>query len=342
MRHAIILAGGAGTRLWPASRRDRPKQLLALTQDSEPLITRALAIGKAVTDHVAIVTAASQAVVTRDVVGDVELIIEPLGRNTAAAMGLAAATIFARDPEAVIAFLPADHHVQDPEGMVKALSLCLAEAETANAIGLIGIPPTRPETGFGYLEVGSIQDGATPVLRFVEKPDIATAERYLASARYLWNSGIFCLTARRLLTELSMHMPQTAAAVQQLARDSHSPLYARLAATSFDYGIMERVHCDNVIAVPADVGWNDVGSWSALPDVIGGTNTILGQGKVIDGTGNVIVSDSKDLLIATVGISDLVVVKSGNALLIVKKGQAQRVREVVEALTVDESLQCYL
>jgi mannose-1-phosphate guanylyltransferase len=339
MRHAVILAGGSGTRLWPASRRGRPKQLLPIARDDEPLLTAAVSLAREVADRVLIVTAESQVDATLAVVPNVELIAEPLGRNTAAAIGLAGATIADRDTHATIAVLPADQHVRDRDGMVAALDACLSAAERTDAIALVGIPPTRPETGFGYLEMAAgPSDGLRTVLRFIEKPDRATAERYVASGRHLWNAGIFCLSAKRLLTELDTHLPLTAATVRQIVHDNGlvvdpRGLYEALPSISFDHAVMEKT--DRIVAVPAAVGWNDVGSWAALPEVRGEDadgNTVVGDAVVIDGSGNVVVSDD-GTLIATIGVSDLVVIKSGDAILVVKKDQAQRVREIVEKLS---------
>ena len=339
MRYAVILAGGSGTRLWPASRRACPKQLLALAQGDEPMLVAAVSLARKVADRVLIVTAETQMEATLAVAPNVELIAEPLGRNTAAAIGLAGATIAERDPHATIVVLPADQHVRNREGMAAALDVCLSAAERTDAIALVGIPPTRPETGFGYLEMAAgPSDGIRPVVRFVEKPDRQTAELYVASGRHLWNAGIFCLSARRLLAELDAHLPQTAATVRQIVRANGlvidpRGLYEALPSISFDHAVMERT--DRVVAIPAAVGWNDVGSWSALAEVRGVDaegNTAVGSVVIVDGVGNVVVSDD-GTLITTIGVSDLVVIKSGDAILIVKKNQAQRVREVVEVLS---------
>src|SRR5436190_7765978 len=265
MRHAVILAGGSGTRMWPASRRLRPKQLLALTADDTPMILGAAALGSAVASPsttVMVVTAESLVEPTRKVAPALELVAEPVGRNTAAAIGLAAAILAQRDPDAVLVVLPADQHVTDRAAFAQILSIGLAAAERDDVVATIGITPTRAETGFGYVELaGPAAPGVvTPVARFVEKPDRATAEQYVASGRYLWNAGIFCARASRLLAELDRHLPATGAAVRAIAKDrsAAAQLYPTLPSISFDHGIMEKI--DRVVTVPASVGWDDVGS----------------------------------------------------------------------------------
>ena len=335
MRHIVVLAGGSGTRLWPASRRARPKQLIALGADGEAMVASAVKLG-AQLGNVLIVTGEGHVEGTRAALPGVEILAEPVGRNTAAAIGLAAATIAQRDPDAVLLVLPADQHVTDKAAFTRALDAALAAVERDDVIATIGIAPTRAETGFGYLEVDSIADGvATPVKRFVEKPDQAKAEQDLASGRFLWNAGIFGASAKRLLAELDTHLPATAKAVREIARDPQQArtLYPTLPSISFDHAVMEKV--DRVVTVPAHAGWDDVGSWAALPVVRGSDdngNTVVGSALVIDGTGNVVVSDD-GTLVATVGVSDLVVVKSGDAILVIRKDQAQDVRKVIDALS---------
>ncbi|HMG20412.1 MAG TPA: sugar phosphate nucleotidyltransferase [Kofleriaceae bacterium] len=337
MRHAVILAGGSGTRLWPASRRARPKQLLALGPGGETLLAAAVRRGGAIAGpRVVVVTSEAQLEATREVVPGVELIAEPVARNTAAALGVAAAALAARDRDAVMAVLPADQHVADEAGFTAALEAALAAVDRDDVIGTIGIAPTRAETGFGYLEVDRAEPGVVaPVRRFVEKPDRATAESYLVSGRYLWNAGIFCVSAARLLRELDDQLPDTGRAVRAAAAGAAGAraAYAALVAISIDHGVMERAA--RVVTVPAAVGWDDVGSWAALPALRGSDadgNTTSGDAVILDGTGNIAIGDG-DGVIALVGVSDLVVVKAGDAILVMPRAQAQDVRKIVEALS---------
>lgn len=329
MRHAVILAGGSGTRLWPASRRACPKQFRRITKDGDTLIEGAVARARAIADdRIMIVTAAELAQLTRHAAPGAEVIVEPAARNTAAAIGLAANAIIKRDSNASIVVLPADHYVQDREGLTDALDQALAAAELADAIALVGIKPARPETGYGYLELAAPWKDRTvwPVTRFIEKPVLADAERYVASDHHLWNAGIFCLTARRAITELDRHLP----AIGWAARGSLT--YTELPSISFDKGVLEKT--DRIVAVPADVGWNDVGSWAAIAEVRDHDNcgnVVDEQAITIDCEDSIVLSDGAGM-VAVVGVKGLVVVKFGDAVLVVPKDQAQHVREVVEAL----------
>lgn len=337
MRHAVILGGGSGTRLWPASRRARPKHLLPLAPGGASLLELAVRRGAAVAQRVTIVTAESQREETARLAPAASILAEPVGRNTAAALGLAAATLLRTDPDAILVVLPADQFIRDEPGLAALLERGLVAVERDDVIGTVGITPTHPETGFGYLEIEPAEaaGGVVPVKRFVEKPDLATAERYVASGRFLWNAGMFCVSARRLLSELDAHLPVTAAGCRAIADGTAraEDVYPTLPSISIDHAVMERA--ERVVTVPASVGWDDLGSWAAMPALRGhddARNTTDGPVIVLDGTGNVVMSDD-DTLIATVGVSDLVVVKTGNAVLVIRKDQAQDVRKIVDALS---------
>ncbi|HEY2900607.1 MAG TPA: sugar phosphate nucleotidyltransferase [Polyangia bacterium] len=342
---AIILAGGGGTRLWPASRRRRPKQLLAL-DGKESLLEAAARRASAVVGaaNVLIVTAADQETQIRAALPTLaaqNILVEPQPRNTAAAVGLAAAAAARRAGlDAVLAVLPADPHIGDEAAFATAVRAAAAEA--SRTIVTIGITPTYPETGFGYVRVGARAAGAGgvavhDVAAFVEKPDRPTAEAYLASGDYLWNSGMFFLTAGRMLEEARRHLPALGQMLDAfvVAPDFDAAVRARYAtapAVSIDYGIMEKA--SGIRVIPAAFGWNDVGSWAALPamrpaDERG--NVVVGDAALIDGDGSVVYAEAGAPYVGVVGVRDLVVVATKDAILVIPKDRAQDVKQIVEA-----------
>lgn len=351
MRYPVILAGGSGVRLWPASRRARPKQFLALGgRADESLLAATCRRVEPLCEPAAIVvvTAADQAdAVRREVPGLAAegVIVEPVARNTAPALGLAAVHLAHRDPDAVMGILPADHHIADEPGFVAVAERAFAAAEQTDTIVTVGIVPTRPETGYGYLLVGADERSDADTLRverFVEKPDRATAECYLASGSYLWNGGMFFVRARVLLAKLARYKPAMAVGLDEIrAALTHGPdqaaavterVYPTLERISIDYAVMERT--TDVLTVPGDFGWNDVGSWAALAEYRPADDSgNITEGVVVthDAESNIVISDD-DTAIAVVGISDLVVIKSGDGLLIVPRQRAQEVRAAVAEL----------
>ena len=356
MRYAVILAGGSGHRLWPASRESLPKQFLALGSDpNESLLQASL---RRLPEQTAVVVAAAEqmGVVRRhlpDLPADA-FIAEPVARNTAAAIGLAAVHLRHRDRDAVIGILPSDHHVTDEAGFAATVARAFAVAESHDVIATIGIVPTRPSTGFGYLHLGPphpADDSVATVQSFVEKPDLATAEGYLSSGDYLWNGGMFFLRAERALTEMAAHMPETHAVLMAIAdalpqgdnaaAAVAAELYPTLSPVSIDYGIMEQA--DDVVTLPGDFGWHDVGSWAALADFRArdaAGNVTLGDVVTDDAKNNVIIADS-GMVIAAVGVDDLVIVQSGNGILVVPRHRAEEVRAATAALA-DAGLDIYL
>lgn len=348
MLHAVIMAGGSGTRFWPASRRDRPKQFLTLATNTPLLRMTFERLGGLVPpERVWVVTTAATAGASRDILPELpagNVLAEPVGRNTAACAGFAAHAILSQDPDAICIVLPADHIIGQEERFRSALAAGADLVGREGGLLTFGVQPTTPETGYGYLEVGQehSRDGEWAVhhlQRFVEKPNLERAQAYLESAQFLWNAGIFAWRAVDLLEEIRRQLPELAEGLDRLADALSSPnadatvarVYPSLPATSVDFGVMEGAQ--KCWTVPVDFPWSDVGSWSALAEEIQGDssgNHCRGRVHATDSSGNVLVSTGP--VLSVVGVNDLVVVATPDAVLVVPKDEAQRVKEVVEAL----------
>jgi mannose-1-phosphate guanylyltransferase len=269
------------------------------------------------------------------------VLAEPVGRNTAPCVGWAATRIAREDPTSVIAVLPADHHIGDEPAYREVLSRAIEAARQGDVV-TVGITPNRPETGYGYIEVGEpITAGVHRAARFVEKPDLETAEGYLADGGFLWNSGMFFFRADVILDAIKRHLPELGSALSDFDRAAAegneaavvAARYASLPAISIDHGVMERA--DRVAVVPGDFGWSDLGSWTtawelAPHDDAGNAGPL--DALFVDADG-CLVSAPAGKVVALVGVHDLVVVDTEDALLVIPRGDAQRVRDVVEALT---------
>lgn len=338
---AVILAGGSGTRLWPLSRQQLPKQFLRLNGERSLLEETVHRLSPLVEPpDVLVVTNEGHARgEAYSALLPYRTLLEPEGRNTAPAIAVAAALLAEEGGDPVMVVLPADHVIRDVPAFQQALARAI-DAAAAGRLVTFGIRPDRPDTGFGYIKARGTEGPVMEVERFVEKPDLATAERLLAEGGYFWNSGMFVWRASSILTEIGRHLPQVAAVLQDMraawkqgadaeaVMKSHFP---RMPGISIDYGVLEK--SSNVALVPCDIGWSDVGSWDAIHDIADKDargNAIQGAAIALD-CHNTLIRGGKRI-IAAIGLEDLCVVETPDAILIAKRGQTQRVREVVAAL----------
>ncbi len=344
-RFAIVMAGGSGTRFWPASRARRPKQFLALSGTQESLLQATVRRARALVgrDRVLVVTNARHESATREQLPDLpaeNLLFEPVGRNTAPCIAWATAVAHERAEQALIAVLPADSHIGDEAAFGMTLERAMNAAQ-GGALVTIGVTPTRPETGYGYVELGAtLSDGVHRVAAFVEKPNRELALSYLASGRHLWNSGMFFFRSDAMLDAIARALPELATFVHdwQLAAPSERAVFvtssfAQLPAVSIDYGVMEKER--ELAVVPGDFGWDDVGSFSAawqLAQKDAQGNAARGDALFEDAHG-CYTSAPDGKLVALLGVHDLVVVDTEDAVLVMPRERAQEVRTIIDALT---------
>lgn len=348
MLHAVIMAGGSGTRFWPASRRHRPKQLLPIAGDT-PLLRRTFERLQPwiPAERVWVVTTRELVQPTLHMLPELppgNILGEPAGRDTAACAGYAALRVRAADPEAVCLVLPADHVIGAGEDFRRAMEAGASHVREHGGLLTFGIRPTRPETGYGYLELGPEAGTARGhtvhrLRRFVEKPDAETARAYLERGGFLWNSGMFVWRASDLLEEIATLLPELSHGLERIAAALGTPseaevldrLYPQLPRTSVDFGVMERARL--VWCIPVAFPWSDVGSWHAAWEAAekdaGGTAT-RGRVVTLDAHGSLVISEGPAVAVA--GVQDLVVVATADAVLVVPRAQAQRVKEIVSEL----------
>ncbi len=350
-RAAVIMAGGGGTRFWPVSRMATPKQLVKLTGD-DVMINETIkhydhVIGR---QNTFIVTNEKQAQLMDKVLFDeVErshILIEPVQRNTAPCIIYAAMTLKKLYGDAVMAVLPADHHIGNIKEYERVLNLALDTAEKTDRIVTIGIKPTFPSTGYGYINYSEAPAEGTEVfdlLRFVEKPNLEKATEYVNSGRYLWNSGMFIWKVSVILDYFKKLLPEMYSDMEEIFDDLRTDketaaieaTYPKLQKISVDYGIMEKA--EGVYCIPADFGWNDVGSWDSLDNVFTGDEnnniTVGGSNFKLEGCKDTVVFDAaSDKFIAAVGLENTVIVQTKDAVLVCSKDKAQDVKNIVDFL----------
>ncbi len=348
MLYAVIMAGGSGTRFWPESRRNKPKQLLVVEKDKTMIRATVDRVAPVIPlERTMIVTGATHAAGVRTQVpglGPFMFVEEPKGLNTAPCVGLAAYKLAKMDPNAVMAVLPADHIIEKESEFLSILVNAAEAAEQGHVLITFGIVPHRPETGYGYIKLGPRaqtvgSSTAYRVDRFVEKPSRSVAEQYLASGEYMWNSGMFIWKADSIIQAFEAHLPSMHRALEEVRPALNTPdepaaiadLYSQIDPVSIDYGIMEKA--SNVLTIPMDVGWNDVGTWGALEGVWGKDdqgNVVKGKVLFIDGKDCVVSSPSK--LTAVIGVEGLIVVDTPDALMVCRADRAQDVRKLQELL----------
>ena len=347
----VILSGGAGTRLWPLSRESQPKQFLPLITDRslfQDTLLRVANLDRPATAAIVVCNEAHRFLVaeqSRAIEAAPEaIILEPKGRNTAPALAVAALRAQdaasrrgdAADP--LLLVLPADHVIQDVRAFAVAVEAA-ADAAAAGRVVTFGVVPTLPETGFGYILRGAAQGRWHSVEQFVEKPDRATAERYLASGRYLWNSGMFVVSAGVYLRELERYAPAIMGAIRRAFDEATSdPDFLRLGSAfaecpsdSIDYAVMEKTDCAAV--VPLDAAWSDVGSWAALHEVLAkdpNGNVLQGDVLAEDCRGSLIISARR--IVAALGVTDVVIVATEDAVLVANREHSQHVKRIVERI----------
>lgn len=344
--HAVILAGGRGTRFWPRSRKTTPKQLLPFHGSMSLLQETVARLAPLVPpERIWVLTNDILAAAIRRQLPDVprhQVIAEPVQRNTAPAIALAARLILQQDPSAVMGVFPSDHLIAKPKPFLQVLSRA-ARAAQDDSLVVLGLEPRWAETGYGYIEfpegtkLGS--SSAVPVKRFREKPDKATAARFVKAGRFFWNSGMFVWKAQTIDREIQKLLPQTAAALSTLPSSSSrvfqsklNSAYAQCDNISIDYGVLERAA--NIVGFPCkDFGWNDIGSWQAAYEL--GVKNVAGNVahspiEALDATGNYV--DAAGKFVALVGVHDLVVVDTPDALLICPRAEAQKISALVKAL----------
>ncbi|MDH4069962.1 MAG: sugar phosphate nucleotidyltransferase [Ignavibacteria bacterium] len=348
--YAVIMAGGVGARFWPRSREKSPKQLLEIAGKGTMIQHSVKRLeGFISPEKMFVVTNKHQRSLVIKQLPDIpeeNILVEPVGRNTAPCIGLAALHVRKRDPSAVMVVLPADHMIQNSGEFVRVLSLAADVASRSKGLLTIGIKATHPETGYGYIQYSQktsenpyASEGIFRVKTFAEKPNLQTAERFLASGDFVWNSGMFVWSAEAILLEMERCLPDLHRELGKIDQSIESSsyqstletVYGMIRGISIDYGVMEKA--EDVYVIPAEFGWNDIGSWDEVYRISGkddNGNSVTGRVIQTDTTNSLIYTE--DRLIATVGVEGLIVIDTGDAILVCKRGKSQDVKEISDFL----------
>ena len=354
--YGVIMAGGGGTRFWPVSRNDKPKQFLNLSGKNAMVVEAALRLARvADKDDIFVVTNKKTAQATMDltkgILKDDHILGEPAARNTAACIGYAAMEIVKKYEDGIMVIVPSDPFIKDEEKFALVLSKAVYAAEETDKLVPVGIKPTFPSTGYGYIKYNADDDNvAKEVYEFVEKPDLETASDYVESGEYAWNSGMFIWKASTILKYFEKLLPDIYSCLLKIGdamgteneKQVLEEIYPQIPKISIDYGIMERA--DSVLMLEGDFGWNDVGSFDAFDQIHkkdDNGNVVLATAAVLESEDNVLYSTQDGHLIATLGIKDLVVAHTPDVTLICAKDKAQDIKLFTEKLTSD-GLEKYL
>jgi mannose-1-phosphate guanylyltransferase/mannose-6-phosphate isomerase len=338
----VIPAGGAGTRLWPRSRRSTPKHVLPLGDSGQPLLRETYDRASRLAAEVFVLTEVAQREIIQKVLPEIDvkhLILEPAARGTTNAYGLAALTLRERFDDAVMLVMPADHVVRGRAGVTRAVHAAVRAAATSDDLVTVGLKPSFPSTGLGYIHApGRATSGSLRVRRFIEKPDHATAQRFIRAGGYYWNLAWFSWRLDVFIRELGAHAPRHLAGLRKVmvaraAGDeaSASAIYKRLRVEVVDRSVMERT--DRLLLVPADFEWVDIGNWAELGDRVRADahgNSVEGESILVDTSGSLILGARR--LVAAIGLEDMIIVDTEDAILVCPRSRAQDVRKVVDAL----------